>query len=67
MSVITTNHSLSPFSSTPYTVIKPYGSLTLLFYNHKEYMGLTVFLKFVHKTLSLYLYTEGFVNSDDSE
>jgi hypothetical protein len=67
MSVITTNYSLSPFSSTPYTVIKPYGFLTLLFFNHKEYMGLTVFLEFAPKTFSLYLYTEGIVNSVGTE
>ena len=32
MPVITTNHSLSPFSFTRYTIIKPYGFLTLSFF-----------------------------------
>ena len=63
MSVITTNHSLAPFSYTHYTIIEPYGFLTLLFCNHKEYIGLTVFLDFVLNAFSPYLYTEGIVNS----
>ena len=65
MPVITTNHSLTPISFTRYTIIKPYGSLTLWFGddNHKEYIGLTVFLAFTSETLSPYLYTEGIFNS----